>query len=62
MASKPKAPRRIKWRLRRVHDGWLPVVMIGEEPLVMRCQPSKKLAKGAARAMAKVMRNAPVNG
>ena len=61
MPEKPKA-RRIRWRLRRVNDGWLPVVLIGEEPMTLRCQPTKKLARDAARAGATNMRNAQSNG
>lgn len=61
MAKQPKA-RRIRWRLRRCPDGWLPVVLIGEEPMTLRCQPTKKLARDAARAGAESMRGASING
>lgn len=61
MPKQSKA-RRIRWRVKRCSDGWLPVVLIGEEPMTLRCQPSKKLARDLARARANDIRGVPANG
>lgn len=59
--KKPKA-RRVRWKVRQCKDGWLPVVLIGEEPMTLRCEPTKPLARSVARAQAKKIRTAPLNG
>jgi hypothetical protein len=53
-----KQHRRVRWRVRRCLDGWLPVILIGEEPLTLRAQPDKHLARDAARSYANQIRNA----
>lgn len=53
-----KKHRRITWRVRQCADGFLPVVLIGEEPIVMGAQPNKHMARKLARAYASKMRDA----
>ena len=47
-----KKQRRVRWRVRRCADGWLPVVLIGEEPFTMAPRASKHDARANARAKA----------
>jgi hypothetical protein len=47
-----KKHRRVRWKVRRCADGWLPVVLIGEEPMTLRCEPDKATAKAVARRQA----------
>lgn len=49
--------RRVRWKVRRVHDGWLPIVLIGEEPVTYRCSPVKASARAYARARAVELRD-----
>lgn len=44
--------RRVKWKVRRRSDGWLPMVFIGEEPIAFGVRPCKKTAKLIARQQA----------
>lgn len=53
----PKKHRRVTWCVRRVPDGWLPVVLIGEEPVVFGAVADKRDARAAARRQARAMRN-----
>lgn len=53
-----KSHRRVRWKVRRVPDGWLPIVLIGEEPMTLGCQPCKREARDIARARAELMREA----
>lgn len=55
-----KKHRRVRWRVRRCHDGWLPVILIGEEPLTLGCQPDKHTARVIARARADEIRGASI--
>lgn len=48
--------RRITWKLRRVATGWLPVVLIGEEPFTMAALPTKAAARKQAKRTANQMR------
>jgi hypothetical protein len=45
--------RRVRWRVRQCPTGWLPIVLVGEQPFTMRAQPSKHAARAMARAKAK---------
>lgn len=47
--------RRISWKVRRCADGWLPVVLIGEEPWTALCQPTKRAAVAIAKQKVKQM-------
>jgi hypothetical protein len=51
-----KQQRRVRWRVRRCPDGWLPVVLIGEEPYTMACEPDKRTARTIARNRAEQLR------
>lgn len=51
-----KAHQRIRWRVRRCPDGWLPRVLVGEVPLTLACQSSKHAAKCTARNKAAELR------
>lgn len=55
MTAKPKH-RRVRWRTRRDAEGWLPVVLIGEEPIVLPACQTKALAKLAAKRRADLVR------
>lgn len=50
--TQSKKHRRVRWKVRRCADGWLPVVLIGEEPWTLGCEASKASAKATARANA----------
>lgn len=50
--------RRVRWRVRRCPDGWLPVVLIGEQPMTFNAQPTKGQAREIARNSAKELRAA----
>lgn len=56
--TRDKSHRRVRHKVRRCRDGWLPVVLIGEEPHVMAVQPTKALARDAARQRANLLRDA----
>lgn len=56
-----KRHKRVRWRVRRCPDGWLPVVLIGEEPWSLGVQPTKHLARDVARARAKYLNAAQVS-
>lgn len=55
-----KQHRRIRWRVRPCRGGWLPIVLIGEEPYTMPCQVSKREARRLARNRAEVLRGASI--
>lgn len=44
--------RRVRWRVRQCPNGWLPIVLIGEQPYTMRAQPTKHAARTMARRKA----------
>lgn len=48
--------RRVRWKVRRAAEGWFPVVLIGEEPIVLAALPSKGLAKEAAKRRAELVK------
>lgn len=56
--KRAKPHRRVTYTVRRCRDGWLPVVLIGEEPVTLAVQPSKALARDKARHRASAMREA----
>lgn len=56
-----KQHRRVRWRVRRCPDGWLPVILIGEEPLTLPCVENKHTARVVARARADEMRRAAMS-
>lgn len=56
--TRDKSHRRVRHKVRRCREGWLPVVLIGEEPFVMGVQPTKALARDIARQRANVLREA----
>jgi len=48
-----KKHRRVSWKARRVKDGWLPVVLIGEEPIAFPTTATRHEARDIARTKAK---------
>lgn len=44
--------RRVRWRVRQCPTGWLPIVLIGEQPCTLRAQPTKHAARAMARSKA----------
>lgn len=55
MAGRPnrrKGFKRLTWTVRRVPDGWEPVILLGEIPVLLPIQPTKAEARRAARAHA----------
>lgn len=58
MTGDPKRHRRVTWKLRRAPDGWLPVILIGEEPVTFAVIKDKHEARTFARRRASEMRHA----
>jgi hypothetical protein len=50
--------KRVRWRVRRVPEGWLAIVLIGEEPSILDCLGCKADAKRLARNKASSMKAA----
>jgi hypothetical protein len=50
--------RRVKWKVRRTPSGWLPLVLIGEEPVAFPIMGDKHEARAFARSRAKQFRAA----
>jgi hypothetical protein len=50
--------RRVKWKVRRVDEGWLPIIMIGEEPIAFPIMGTRHEARNLARDRAQEMRSA----
>lgn len=57
MARSPRY-KRVRWRVRRCPSGWLPLVLFGEELVILPIQPSKALARDIARSYAGNLRSA----
>lgn len=55
--NKPKH-RLVRWRVRRCPDGWLAIVLLGEERLTLGCRSSKAIARELARSHAALVRGA----
>lgn len=48
--------KKIRWRVRRCPEGWLPSVLVGEVPMILPCEDSKGEARKVARAKAAQIR------
>lgn len=55
MTAEPKT-RRIRWKVRASPRGFLPVVLIGEVPIVGEACATKRAAREQAKAKAKTVR------
>ena len=52
MTSDSRNTRRVRIRIRRCKDGFIPVVLIGEQPISFDPEPTKSKARDVARARA----------
>lgn len=51
-----KHHRRVRWKTRRAPQGWLPIVLVGEEPIVLAAVATKSAAREAARQRAALVK------
>lgn len=51
-----KHHRRVRWKTRRAAQGWLPIVLVGEEPIVLAAVATKSAAREAARQRAALVK------
>lgn len=57
--ARPRHTRRVRWKVTKTADGyWLPVVLIGEEPLRLLACQYKCAARKLARTKAEQLRAA----
>ncbi len=47
------AQQRARFRVRRAANGWLPIVLIGESPITLPAQPTKRDARRFAKTKLK---------
>jgi hypothetical protein len=59
MSHKPRSQhRRVSYKVRRCVGGWLPVVLLGEAPMVLRMELTRAEAREVARQRASILRKA----